>query len=267
MFGTIRDTGIPIPVYGIMTALGILFSVILLTRTHRTRNISETIEYGYIGVWAGVGAFFTAHLFFAIAQYRKIIYVVTHLQEIFSDRKSFVIAMGEIFGGMVFYGGLIGACVGGYIYLKRNHLDIEEYADTIVPCIPLFHAFGRVGCFLTGCCYGKESDIGFVYRQSIVEQANGVRRFPVQLLESAENIVICIILLVLLYRCKNIPHGILLWIYGILYSPLRFGNEFLRGDIQERGYFGIFSTSQWISIVVFGISLLMLFRTVKRRNT
>ncbi len=264
MFGTVGNTGVPVPVYGIMTALGIFACFVMLKFTHRTRKIKETIEYAYMGCWSAVGAFFLAHVFFTIAQYRKVIYLFTHGNEVFSDGKHIIMALSDAFGGMVFYGGLVGACAGGYFYLRRNHLDIYEYSDTVVPCIPLFHAFGRIGCFLAGCCYGIESQFGFVYEHSLVESANGVRRFPVQLLESGENLVLCVVLCLLLYRCQHMPHGMLLWVYGILYPPLRFVNEFLRGDNLERGYFGIFSTSQWISLILFAVSLFMTGRTLKR---
>ena len=266
MFATVGNTGIPIPFYGIMTVLGIFSCFIMLKFTHRFRNITETIEYAYTGCWSALGAFLFAHIFFAVAQYRNVIFLFTHFTQTVADSRSFIVAVESILGGMVFYGGLFGACIGGYGYLKRNGLDIPSYSDTIVPCIPLFHAFGRVGCFLTGCCYGIESRWGFVYHYSIVESANGVRRFPVQLLEAGENIVLCIILYLILCRCQHMPHGIMLWLYGLMYPPLRFFNEFLRGDVAERGYFGIFSTSQWISIVLFGISLFMTGKIIKRKS-
>ena len=262
MFKTIGNTGVPVPVYGIMAALGILACYILLKFTHKYRNGIDTIEYAYTGLWAGLGAFIVSHLFFAVAQHQKVLYGVTHLTEIFSSMKTLLIFLNDIFGGMVFYGGLIGACIGGYVYMKKNKLNIAQYTDTAVPCIPLFHAFGRAGCFLAGCCYGVESKFGIVYHYAVAESANGVRRFPIQLAEAVENIILCIILFIVLKRAKKIPHGALLWIYGMTYPVMRFINEFFRGDYAERGYFGILSTSQWISIVIFGISCFMFFRAL-----
>lgn len=267
MFTTVDILGAELPYYGIMVGFGIL-SCFLLIRfvTSKKRDGIEGIEYVCIGLSGGICAFIFAHLVYAIAQFDKLYYVLTHLDRVFGSLTMFIIYMTDVFGGMVFYGGLIGACLGGFIYLKWAKLNVKSYADTLAPCIPLFHAFGRVGCFLAGCCYGVESDIGFTYHYSVVENANGVCRFPIQLVESAENLIICIILLFLLCKCKNIKKGILIWIYGLIYPVARFINEFFRGDNSERGFFGVMSTSQWISIFIFVFSAIMLIVTIKHNE-
>ena len=112
---------------------------------------------------------------------------------------------------------------------------------------PLFHTFGRIGCFLGGCCYGIPCDFGFVYTQNPIAMANGVRRFPVQLLEA----LFCFFLFLLLFslfrrgRCKNR----LLALYLGIYSVGRFFLEYLRGD-DYRGFLWGLSTSQLISILL-----------------
>ncbi|WP_370767696.1 prolipoprotein diacylglyceryl transferase [Ruminococcus sp.] len=267
MFSTRETLGIELPYYGFMTGLGILacFLVIKFITMKRRKNI-EGYRYVIIGVVGGICGFIMAHIVFAVAQHEKLYFVFTHLDRVFSSFTMFALYAMDIFGGMVFYGGLIGACIGAYISMKTQRLDVRSYSDTIVPCIPLFHAFGRIGCFLAGCCYGVESDFGFVYRHSLIESANGVRRLPIQLIESGENIVIFIVLLFLLCRCKNLKNGILIWIYGLIYPVLRFINEFFRGDISERGYFGALSTSQWLSIFIFAFSLFMLIRDLRKRD-
>ena len=105
----------------------------------------------------------------------------------------------EYFGGQVFYGGLLGGIAGAVVYAKCARLEgFPDYADTVAPAIPLFHFFGRIGCFLGGCCYGIESDFGFVFTNAVVQSANGVRRFPVQLFESGFNLLLFIFLILLL---------------------------------------------------------------------
>lgn len=267
MFTTVDTLGAELPYYGIMIALGILacFLLILFTR-HKRENI-DGVEYVLIGLVSAISAFIMAHIVYGIAHLNKIIFVVTHTDRFFESIDSFIFYFSDIFGGMVFYGGLIGACIGAYIYMRKAKLNTNEYSDTLAPCIPLFHAFGRVGCFLVGCCYGIKSDIGFTYHYAIVEAANGVCRFPVQLLEATENIFICILLTVMLCKCKKMQHGMLIWVYGLIYPVIRFINEFLRGDTVERGFFGIFSTSQWISIFIFALSLTVIsVKTIKKRK-
>ncbi len=264
MFNTLEALKIEIPYYGIMVILGITACTLLLLFTKKQRKNINSIELLLIAVVAFIGGFFLSHIFYAIAHYEKLIYVITHPQRLFSDIKSFIFYFTDIFGGMVFYGGLIGACTGSYIYMKKARLDVNNYADILAPCIPLFHAFGRIGCFLVGCCYGVESKIGFIYNHTIMPYANGVRRFPVQLLEAGENLLICLLLLLLLCKCKKLCKGMLIWVYGISYSVLRFINEFLRGDNIERGYFGLLSTSQWISIFIFIFSITAII--IKTKN-
>lgn len=266
MLSVLKEAGLQPPYYGIMAALGILACVVLLLFTRKKRSDIDSIELLLISAVALIGVVIMTHLVYAVAHYEKLVFVITRPHKLFADLKSFVFYITDIFGGKVFYGGLIGACVGSYIYMKKENLNVNNYSDVLAPCIPLFHAFGRVGCFLSGCCYGIESEFGFMYQHSINPSANGVRRFPVQLLEAGENLLIFILLILLLYKCRNLQPGMLIWIYGISYSIVRFINEFLRGDVEERGYFGMLSTSQWISIFIFIISAVAIIIKISKNK-
>ena len=151
-----------------------------------------------------------------------------------------------IFGGGVFYGGLFGAVLSGLAVLKIKGVEKSPYTDAAAVSLPLFHAFGRVGCFFSGCCYGILSDFGFT-------MPDGTRRFSVQLL-SAFLLLILSCVLFILFK-KNFFKGRLLNIYLAVYAAGRFFIELLRGD-EIRGKIWIFSTSQFISI------LLLIFLTV-----
>ncbi len=119
----------------------------------------------------------------------------------------------------------------------------------------LFHIFGRIGCFLGGCCYGLPSAWGVVYRYSPVAEANGLVRFPVQLVEAAWNLVLFLLLAWLQRRgspicCPCIWSSI---------PPARFLLEFFRGDAYRGILLGL-STSQWISLFLFPAALYALLR-------
>lgn len=161
-----------------------------------------------------------------------------------------------MFGGSVFYGGLIGVCVFGSWGVRMLKLDLKLYSDLFAVCAPLFHGFARIGCFLGGCCYGIESQFGFTaYGNILVPDVNGVRRFPVQLLESVCNFLIFgfILILFLKKRAAKRLEGRLFFVYLGIYSFARFFIEFLRGD-EIRGYiFGI-STSQFIGLFAIAAS-------------
>ena len=87
-------------------------------------------------------------------------------------------------GGFVFYGGLYGALLGAFIYLKAVRRNVWDALRVLLPLVPLVHGFGRVGCFLTGCCYGVPSRFGIAFVCSPIAP-NGVRLLPVQLIEAA----------------------------------------------------------------------------------
>lgn len=249
--------------YSICAIAGLLFSCILVYFLTRKRNDINKTQLTNIPIVAAFGAFFGAHILYGITHLDRIWWVICHTDKLFKSFDSFIVYFADIFGGMVFYGGLIGGITAGSIYCKCMKLDTIKYADIYAPAIPLFHAFGRLGCFLGGCCYGIENSWGFVYHNSLMEGANGVTRLPIQLIEAAGDIIICAILIALFYR--KLKKGMLMYMYLLMYSVLRFTTEFFRGD-EIRGFlFGI-STSQWISMIIFVISVIFIFRLYRKEN-
>lgn len=245
--------------YNIMALIGIIICLFYVLYVCKKRKVNdyEVVEILLIGL---IGVFIGGHLLYAITKTDLIIKFITNIHKV-NSFKLFIACMHEIFGGAVFYGGLIGGMISSYIYIKKRNSDIKIVSDLCAPVIPLFHMFGRIGCFLTGCCYGMESKIGFIYKHSIIESANGVNRFPIQLLESFYNLI----LFILLYKFykNNKFAGKLIFIYLILYSIGRFIFEFLRGDSYRGFIFGI-STSQLISILLLLFSLIIFFRKNKK---
>jgi len=168
-----------------------------------------------------------------------------------------------IFGGTVFYGGLIGGIVAARICVRKNGA-YSDYIDIVAVCIPLFHFFGRIGCFLGGCCFGIESSFGFTFHHSPIAIANGISRFPVQLLEALFNISLFFLLHRFLQndRFKNR----LVHVYLLIYSAGRFFIEFLRGD-EHRGVWMFLSTSQIISVAIFFCVLIMLYLWCRKKTS
>lgn len=160
----------------------------------------------------------------------------------------FIRTAAGIFGGMVYYGGLIGGIIAGMIVIKAKNYPVGDITDCAAPGVALFHAFGRTGCFLSGCCYGIESDFGFIYHNALIESANGVRRFPVQLFEAGFELLLFLVLWRLLESGKQ--KGRLFLLYLMIYPVGRFFLEFYRGD-EYRGYIFGLSTSQVISVLLF----------------
>ena len=158
-------------------------------------------------------------------------------------------------GGFVFYGGLAGGILGLMVCKKICRISVWKYAETYIPCLPLVHAFGRIGCALTGCCYGIPYDgIGaIVYHHSIIAP-NNTTLFPIQVVEAGADLLIVVSLLVYIFKKRKSQQNSIL-LYCTLYASVRFVLEFLRYDL-DRGQFLWFSTSQWISLAVIGLSLI-----------
>lgn len=246
MIGNIEILGKVISPYMIMVLIGIFVAGIYAVYLSRKYKVDEN-DTIVILLIAGIGVAFGGHMLYGITNYEVIIQVLHNIEKIDSFQMFGEVVL-YIFGGSVFYGGLLGGLLIGSIYIKHKGYDIIFYAWLLAPCIPLFHFFGRIGCFLGGCCYGVESKIGFIYHYSIIEGANDVRRFPIQLVEAFSNLVLFFILSKL--QKKESDKQFLLPIYLMSYAVYRFIYEFFRGDVI-RGVYGWISTSQMISILVF----------------
>jgi len=191
--------------------------------------------------------------------------VTYNLKEIFS----FILKGNfRVFGGLVFYGALIGGIIGGILGIRVAKLDLRTSEKIIIPYIPIGHAVGRIGCLLAGCCYGMEYTGPFAvyYQNSLAGALPQQGYFPIQILESLLNICICLILLKV--KKKTTQNFELLSVYFILYGLVRFFLEFLRGDVGRGIYYNI-STSQWISLALFALggSYIIYLKARKKTET
>lgn len=259
MFPYIKIFNKVITSYAIMAVIGVLVVGYLCAKEAKKHKIDDNDMIIFMLI-CSIGVLVGGHLLYGIVNFNLFINFITNLNKI-NSFNDFFDPLIQIFGGAVFYGGLIGGLIAGLIYGKIKKLDIKLYSYIITPFIPLFHFFGRIGCFLSGCCYGIESKFGFLYTHSLVEPANGVVRFPVQLLEALCNFILFLVL----YRLqkKKKCYDYLLPLYLIIYSVLRFLLEFLRGDYYRGFLFGL-STSQIISILIFIITTIYI--VVKKVN-
>ena len=252
MYPYINIPGRPIPTYGLCALTGIIIAAIVVIITLRGRKDYSRLHIVNIPIFAAIGAFLGAHLVYFITRLDFFVKAMQHSDIVFSSWDNFSYVLGEVFGGMVFYGGLLGAILAACIYCKAAKVDFSLYADILAPVIPLFHAFGRVGCVFAGCCYGIESSWGLHYPEGT--DAAGTR-IPLPLIEAGCNLIIMTVLFIL--SKKHLKKGSLMGIYFILYSVVRFTDEYFRGDAIRGKLLGL-STSQWISILVLALGIFML---------
>ncbi len=236
-FGSWTIGPIPIRMYGLMIGIGFLLGIYLASRRAKKEGINPELILD-MGVYLLLAAIIGSRL----------LHVLTNLQD-FSSNPFDAFAIWK--GGLVFYGGVLAAVPVGIWYVKKHNLPVWQTADIIAPYAALGHAFGRLGCFFAGCCYGAPCSgpvcITFSDPHSLAPL--GVPLFPTQLMESGGEFLIFGILL-LLVRYKRFD-GQIFGLYLVFYAVLRFIMEFFRGDAARGLYFGgIISTSQIIAIMI-----------------
>lgn len=257
MYPYLELFGLNIPTYGLMMSLAFIVAILFSYFRAKKAGLDpdKLLNIAIIAIVTGV-----------LGSYLLYIFVTYSFSEIIACIKDGSFSVFKS-GGLVFYGGFILAALCCIWYIKAKKLSLSDYAAAIVPCIPLAHAIGRVGCFLAGCCYGKVCDTIFsvYYTNPIGGAPVGVPVFPVQLMEAALNLVLFAILLI--YTRKRIKAFSVLFVYLIGYSIVRFSTELMRDD-EIRGIFLGLSTSQWISILLFvvGVVGLILMRTDENKK-
>lgn len=227
--------------YGLMIALGIIAALGVAEFRAKKLGLSPDHLY-FLTIVCAISGFLGA----------KVLYVVVEFDSFIKDPK--IILSGS---GFVVYGGIIFGVLGGFLYCRFKKLNFWDYFDLVLPSVAIAQGFGRIGCFLAGCCYGRETDafFGIAFKNSLYAP-NGVKLIPTQLISSAGMFLVAAFLI--WFATKKHNCGQIGALYLILYSIGRFFVEFLRNDY--RGEVGPFSTSQFISlfIVICGVVLFIL---------
>jgi len=179
----------------------------------------------------------------------RFVYVTTYWREEFASQP-----LPEIFkiyhGGLVFYGGFIAGLITIIVYVRLNpKINFWQLADILAPAVSLGHVFGRVGCLLAGCCYGKPSSLPWAVKFSNTDSLapKDVCLHPTQIYEALGNLAIFLIL----DRFNKTEHkrGSTVLAYMALYGTMRFAMEFLRGDDRGPMFLGL-SQGQIISLIL-----------------
>ena len=219
--------------YGLMIAIGILAAYV--TAEYRAKKYGlDPDKIFYLVIWAVVGGFAGA----------KVLYFLTRLKDIMENPRVLL----DLADGFVVYGGIIGGIFSAMAYCKIKKMPFLKYFDLVMPSVALAQGFGRIGCFLAGCCYGRETDsaLGIVFHNSSYAP-NDVKLLPTQLISSGLDFLLCAVLILLDRKKKG--DGQIAGAYLVLYSIGRFILEFYRGDLI-RGNVGALTTSQFIAIFV-----------------
>ncbi|MCR4740659.1 MAG: prolipoprotein diacylglyceryl transferase [Lachnospiraceae bacterium] len=222
--------------YGLLIGLGFLVAVFLGSYRAKKVNLSPD-HYSNIAIFTLIIGFLGGKLMYMIVEFKRLL----------ADPMSVIGSEG-----FVVYGGIITGVLSIFVYCKINKLSFLNYIDLLVPCVAINQGFGRLGCFMAGCCYGREttSPFGVVFPPGSLAPA-GVPLIPTQLISAAFDFALGILLIVLFKKFKR--SGDIGATYFCAYSIGRFLVECLRND--ERGSVGALSTSQFISFFILAFSI------------
>ncbi|HUA65971.1 MAG TPA: prolipoprotein diacylglyceryl transferase [Alphaproteobacteria bacterium] len=235
--------------YGVMIALAFMAGLWTATLRARREDISAE-RIGDVVLWLMVGSILGA----------RVVYVTTYWHEEFAGQPIF-----EIFaiwhGGLVYYGGLIGGIAGALAYMLWKKMPIWKTADVLAPSIALGSFFGRMGCLLNGCCYGRQTDLpwAITFTNPLAHELSNtplnVPLHPTQIYDGVLNLALYAFLAWLFKRKKF--DGQIFATYLICYAILRSVVEHYRGDYSGLHYHLGLTPAQWISVPMFIIGLAM----------
>jgi phosphatidylglycerol:prolipoprotein diacylglycerol transferase len=284
----------PLHTYGLLIALGFVVGIGLAVREARRTQFDEEAVLDF-GFWALVSGLVGARLYFIAVNWKE--YFVTR-PWVRVDWLPFDVPAILAFwnGGLVFYGGALGAVAAFFWFARRRGLPYGSFSDIVIPSLPLGHALGRLGCFAAGCCWGDAafhlqgtevvSDFSFHAQfpseslaygsllREVTPDVHGIMvrsghtlpLYPTQLMEAfGETLIFGVLLLV---RSRKAFHGQVAATYFLMYPLLRATLELFRGD-AERGYIvdKVLSVGQFTSILVaVGSLLAMVFLVRKNRQ-
>lgn len=185
----------------------------------------------------------------------RALFVVSYWKEFFAGEPWWEVFMIR-HGGLVFYGGLIGAIVTAAVYVKWKKLPPMKVGDAIAPSIALGHVFGRIGCLMNGCCYGATCSLPWAVHFPKEHETGGQGVHPTQLYEAGLNLILYVALEIL-YRRKRFD-GQVFGLYLVAYAVLRVVVELFRGDYGAHKL-GPFTPGQVISAMILTVGIIILW--------
>jgi phosphatidylglycerol---prolipoprotein diacylglyceryl transferase len=237
----------PVYTYGVLLAAAYLLGLQFALMRARTRGLDPNRVMD-LGIWIIISALLGAKLLLLVVEFDKYKASPSELFDLFRS-------------GGVFYGGLIAAVVVALWYLRTHRMPMWTVTDVFAPGIALGHVIGRMGCLFAGCCFGRRTEVpwAITFHSEYAAQNVGtpleVPLHPTQLYEAGAELLILGILLATERRGRPFP-GRTFWAYMFMYGVSRFIIEFYRGD--PRGSVGMFSTSQFLSLIIVPLAIIML---------
>jgi len=248
----------PINTYGVFLAIAFLCGILVTVKLAERDGLPRQKIYD-LSLWMLLAGLIGS----------KILMLLTEPE--YRENPMLLVSLDFLRSGGVWYGGLLGGVLVGYLLMKRYQLPWWKTADAFAPGLAVGNFFGRQGCFAAGCCWGKPTTLPWGVKFSdLGHQITGVPTdtylHPTQLYESFAMLLVFFFLF-WLHKRKRF-NGQVILAYALLYSAIRFSIEFVRddprGDILGLTTLTGLSTSQLISIVIGTCALILL--VVRRRR-
>jgi phosphatidylglycerol:prolipoprotein diacylglycerol transferase len=273
---------LPLHTYGLLIATGFIAGIWLAQREAKRRG-QDPEQIADLAFWILVAALVGSRVYFILVNWHDYFETGTFLVATPLGRIPRVLAIWE--GGLVFYGGFIGAVLAAFVYMRRHRMDFMAHADSMIPSVAIGHFFGRLGCFSAGCCWGDVAHTHLPWSASFPPESLAYQTFanrpnpaelltpdrtatlplhPTQLYEAFGELGL-FLLLVLVVRPRKKFHGQVLATWLMLYAILRSTVESFRGDV-ERGMILGFGVGTWTSVVIFVIGAALFASGWKRRQ-
>lgn len=234
----------PITIYtsGVFVFLGALVGYLVCRVEAKKEGIPEQ-TFLIIFFWSLVFGFLGGKIAYVLVVSR--IFLNNPLSVVFSR------------GGFIYYGGIILGTFTIFILTKKYKISFLKFADIAYLVVPLGLAFGRIGCFFYGCCYGKPttSSIGILFPRESPAGLLGVKVIPTQLISAV--FLLLLFFLLLFFKKKKKFNGQIFLAYIFFYGIFRFIIEFYRGDSRQEVF--SLSTSGFISLILVILSIFLYF--------
>ncbi|MSR65418.1 MAG: prolipoprotein diacylglyceryl transferase [Verrucomicrobiae bacterium] len=242
--------------YGVLVAAGFLAGIWTASIHGRSVGIKTEVMMD-LGIWMIVAGIVGARIFYVIGNWEE-----------FSTNLTEIVRVDH--GGLVFYGGFILSTLTAIWFVRRNHLNFWQLVDACAPSLALGHAFGRIGCFMHGCCFGKVCSLSWAVRfprtfddHGRLLPPYGLPVHPTQIYESIGNLLIFAGLWV--FYSKRKFDGQVFWLYVVVYALFRFSIEFFRGDYTEYFLGNRLAPGQMVAVIMVAVAAVFLWRLPRTR--
>lgn len=247
-----------LPTYGVLVAIGFISGIAVAVHLAQCEVLSKEAIYN-LGIYLALAGMIGSKLFLLIQD-----------RAYYWDNPRQIFSYSTLQSGGIFYGGLLVAIAVAVWFSHSSRIPFVKMGDVFSPGIALGHAFGRLGCFSAGCCWGKPTSLPWgvtftePYSHDLVGVPLGVKIHPTQIYEAISEVIIFLILF-FGYRRKRFDGQILGW-YLLLYPTVRFLVEFLREHDGEAFFWGTISDAQAISLALIGAGVWILWLGPYRRR-